>query len=99
MDLQDSNAIDTWLAGFGTVRSSPMPSRPTRRAGGESLPRVFGRSAASSKLDSDAFRCQQIGAANGPTYHDTLLVGSAASYRGHRGHVAGRAPSPFCSCP
>jgi Pectinacetylesterase len=103
MDLQDSNAIDTWLAGFGTRQEfSDAVEAQLLALAVNPAPQVFGPICGDHVgIDNDrAFRCQQIGAANGPTYHDTLLdwvngiflAGTVDTWQGG-------APSPFCSCP
>ena len=103
MDLQDENAIDTWLAGFGTRQQfSDAVEAQLLSLAVNPAPQVFGPiCGVHVGLDNDrAFRCQQIGAANGPTYHDTLwswvngvyLAGTVDTWQGG-------APSPFCGCP
>jgi hypothetical protein len=103
MDLQDENAIDTWLAGFGTRQQFSDAVEAQRLAlAVNPAPQVFGPICGKHVgLDDDrAFRCQQIAAANGPTYHDTLwswvngvyLAGTVDTWQGG-------GPSPFCGCP
>jgi hypothetical protein len=103
MDLQDENSIDTWLAGFGTRQEfSDAVEAQLLALAANPAPQVFGPiCSVHVGLDNDrAFRCQQIGAANGPTYHDTLwswvndiyLAGTVDTWQGG-------GPSPFCGCP